>query len=85
MKSSTQLGKYSKSEIAVGGSTEFATIAPIPKVDPVLKQEINEFLQWINDSNGLAANIQYYLDLNDPTIIAKIAQAYNGFRKVFGF
>ncbi|MHA1646392.1 MAG: hypothetical protein ACTSVL_02365 [Promethearchaeota archaeon] len=85
IESSTQLGKYSKDDVAVGGTTAVVASAPIPQVDPVLKQEINDFLQWIKDPNGLSANIQYYLDLNDPTIIAQIAKAYNGFRQVFGF
>jgi len=84
MESSTQLGKYSKDDVAAGGTAAVAA-APIPQVDPVLKQEINDFLQWIKDPNGLSANIQYYLDSNDPTIIAQIAKAYNGFRQVFGF
>ena len=85
MESSVKLGKYSNDEIAARGSTVFTPSATIPEVDPVLKQEINDFIQWIQDPNGLSANIQYYLDLNDPNMIAKMAKAYNGFRQVFGF
>ena len=85
MESSVQLGKYSNDEIAARGSTVVAASATFPEINPVLKQEINDFIQWIQDSNGLSAHIQYYLDVNDPTMIAKIAKAYNGFRQVFGF
>ncbi len=85
MDSSVQLGKYSKSEVTSG---EVATITPpIPelKIDPELKQEIDYFLQWINDPEGLAAHIQYYLNQNDLAVISKIALAYDKFRQVFGF
>ena len=76
---SAQLGKHDSSEIAgdaagAGGG-----------VDPALKQEIDGFLGWIRDTQGLPAYIQYYLDQNDPNVIAKLAKAYNDFRQVFGF
>jgi len=85
MESSVQLGKYSNDEISAGGSATGATRVTLPEVNPALKQEINDFIQWIQDSNGLSAHIRYYLDVNDPTMIAKIAKAYNEFRQVFGF
>ena len=62
--------------------------APAPaaaRVDPSLKQEIDGFLQWIKDPNGLSGYISYYLQQNDPNVIAKLAKAYNDFRQVFGF
>jgi hypothetical protein len=84
MDSSTQLGLYSSDEIGSGGS--IAVAAPtLPAIDPVLKQEIDDFLQWINNPEGLGPYIQYYLDLKDPIVVAKIAQAYNDFRNIFGF
>ena len=83
--SSTQFGKFSADEIGTRRSPVTAAPAALPVIDPVLKQEIDDFLQWINDPTGLGPYIQYYLDLNDPIIIAKIARAYDGFRNVFGF
>jgi hypothetical protein len=59
--------------------------APAGGVDPALAEEINGFLSWIKDPNGLAGYIQYYLDQNDADVIAKLAQAYQDFRQVFGF
>lgn len=70
------LGKYSDKPAAgpSGGG-----------VDPAIKQEVEGFLQWIKDPNGLAGYIDYYLQQNDPNIVPKLAKAYNDFRRVFGF
>jgi hypothetical protein len=77
--SSAKMGKYDDSQVdgdasAVGGV-----------VDNSLKQEIDGFISWIRDANGLSGYIQYYLDQNDPVVLAKIAKAYNDFRRIFGF
>lgn len=76
-----QLGKAQAP--ATGGSA-----APGPAaaaIDPALKQEVEGFVQWIKDPNGLAGYIAYYLQSNDVNVIAKLAKAYNDFRQVFGF
>ena len=85
MDSSVQLGKFSKSEVARGEVATIPPAIPEPKIDPELKQEIDYFLQWINDPEGLATYIQYYLDQNDLPIISKIARSYDKLRQVFGF
>jgi hypothetical protein len=54
-------------------------------VDPALKQQVDEFVKWIKDPNGLSGYISYYLQSNDPNILSKMAKAYNDFRQVFGF
>jgi len=61
------------------------TPAPTSAVDPALAQEVQGFVQWIKDPNGLAGYIAYYLQSGDPNIITKLAKAYNDFRQVFGF
>jgi len=54
-------------------------------VDPVLKAEIESFLQWIRDPQGLAGYIEYYLSQNNYDIIQKLASVYNDFRRIFNF
>jgi hypothetical protein len=73
---------------AAGVPATSAAKTPAPArsaVDPALKQEIDSFIQWIKDPNGLAGYISYYIQSNDPNILAKLAKAYNDFRTVFGF
>jgi hypothetical protein len=83
------LGKFSATDVAAGAKTGAAaatTAAPAAAtVDPNLKAEIDGFIQWLKDPNGLAGYIQYYLNQNDPNVLAKLAKAYNDFRQVFGF
>ncbi|MHA1718930.1 MAG: hypothetical protein ACTSWX_15895 [Promethearchaeota archaeon] len=76
---SAKMGKYDSSQVATDASSAGGI------VDNSLKQEIDGFLSWIKDPNGLSGFVQYYLDQNDPTILAKIAKAYNDFRRIFGF
>ncbi len=74
---SVKLGKYDSDDVAGG--------APAGIQDSALKQEIDGFVQWIKDPNGLSGYIQYYLDQNDPGVLQKLSKAYNDFRQVFGF
>ncbi|MHA1510363.1 MAG: hypothetical protein ACTSRX_01435 [Promethearchaeota archaeon] len=80
MDNSSKMGKYDDSQVAGD-----AGAAAGGMVDNSLKQEIDGFISWIKDTNGLSGYIQYYLDQNDPVVLAKIAKAYNDFRRIFGF
>ena len=82
MDNSAQMGKYDSSEVAGGGG---AAAPAGGSVDPAIKQEVDGFLQWINDPNGLAGYIKHYLDENNTAVLQKLAKAYNDFRNVFGF
>ena len=53
-------------------------------VDPQLKGEIQAFLDWIKDSEGLAGYIKYYIDQNNTQIISSLAQVYSELRQIFG-
>ena len=84
MAEDAQFGKYNDED----AGQESAAAAPAAgggDVDPALLEEVNGFLTWIRDPNGLSGYIQYYLDQNDPTVLAKLAKAYTDFRSVFGF
>ena len=76
---SAKMGKYDESQVAGDASAAGGVM------DNSLKQEIDGFISWIKDTNGLSGYIQYYLDQNDPVVLAKIAKAYNDFRRIFGF
>ena len=54
-------------------------------VDPVLKGEIENFLSWIKDPQGLAGYIAYYLQNNDTYTISQLAEIYNEMRRIFNF
>ncbi|MFX1328682.1 MAG: hypothetical protein ACFE91_11195 [Promethearchaeota archaeon] len=53
-------------------------------VDPNLKGELQSFLDWIKDSEGLAGYISYYLQQNNAQIISELSKIYNELRKIFG-
>jgi len=54
-----------------------------PTVDPYLKAEIEGFLQWINNPQGLAAYIYNILQQNDHYRISKLAELYNELYHLF--
>ena len=76
MDESANMGKYDSSQVASGGGASASS---------ALSPEVQEFIGWIKNKEGLASYIQYYLDQNDPGVISKLAKAYNDFRQVFGF
>ncbi|MFX0003632.1 MAG: hypothetical protein ACFE9C_13035 [Candidatus Hodarchaeota archaeon] len=66
---------------SVGVST---SVDAEPSVDPQLKGEIQSFLDWIKDSEGLAGYINYYLQQNNTQIISELSKIYNELRQIFG-
>jgi hypothetical protein len=77
MSSNDQLGQQMSHTggTAVSGGTN---------IDPQLKSEIKSFLDWVNDSEGLAGYINYYLQQNNTHIISELSKIYNELRKIFG-
>lgn len=64
----------------------YSTATPAASnVNPQLKAEIEGFLQWIKDPQGLSGYIEYYLNANDMNVIPKLAAVYNEFRRIFNF
>ncbi len=64
---------------AAGGGASYGA-----SVDPQLKGEIQAFLDWVKDSEGLAGYIKYYIDQNNGQIMSAMAQVYNELRQIFG-
>jgi len=74
MESNSQLGKGGGSTAPVGGSV----------IDPQLKGEIQSFLEWIKDGEGLSGYINYYLQQNNTQIISELSKIYAELRQIFG-
>jgi len=53
-------------------------------IDPQLKGEIQSFLEWIKDSEGLSGYINYYLQQNNTPIISELSKIYSELRLIFG-
>lgn len=53
-------------------------------IDPQLKGEIQSFLDWVKDSEGLSGYINYYLQQNNTQIISELSKIYNELRQIFG-
>jgi len=73
----TQMGGAASTGVAPSASAG-------PSVDPQLKVEIQSFLDWIKDSEGLAGYINYYLQQNNAQIISELSKIYNELRVIFG-
>ncbi|MBD3256298.1 MAG: hypothetical protein GF383_14465 [Candidatus Lokiarchaeota archaeon] len=80
-------GAYIDSSTQLGGDAA-GGVAPSPaggaSVDPQLKGEIQGFLDWIKDSEGLAGYINYYLQQNNSQIISELSKIYGELRQIFG-
>jgi hypothetical protein len=66
--------------------SDMGTSSPInvPSIDPQLKGEIQSFLDWIKDSEGLSGYINYYLQQNNAQIISELSKIYTELRQIFG-
>ncbi len=77
----TQLGQKSQSmgeSSSAGGGTGGGN------VDPQLKSEIQSFLDWIKDSEGLSGYINYYIQQNNAQIVSEISKIYKELRQILG-
>lgn len=55
-----------------------------PNIDPQLKGEIQSFLEWIKDGEGLSGYINYYMQQNNAQIISELSKIYTELRQIFG-
>jgi hypothetical protein len=67
-----------------GGVTAAPTGAAAANVDPQLKSEIQSFLEWIKDTDGLSGYINYYLQQNNAQVISELSKIYSELRSIFG-
>lgn len=66
------------------GSAGKPTTAAGVNIDPQLKDEVQSFLEWIKDSEGLSGYINYYLQQNNTSIISELSKIYAELRQIFG-
>lgn len=78
--SATEVSKFE-----VGPKNEDSSSIPGSSIDPQLKENVEGFLSWIKDPQGLSGYISYYIEQNDTTIMPKLAAIYNEFRRIFNF
>lgn len=66
------------------GSSEGTASSSNTSIDAQLKGEIQSFLDWIKDSEGLSGYINYYLQQNNVQIISELSKIYTELRQIFG-
>ena len=54
-----------------------------PSIDPYLKADVEGFLEWIKNPQGLASYLLHTLQENDPNRISKLAEIYNELYRIF--
>ena len=54
-----------------------------PSIDPYLKAEVEGFLDWIKNPQGLTSYLLHSLQENDPYRISKLAEIYNELYRLF--
>jgi hypothetical protein len=74
---------YIASEANLGKSSSPVASAK-SSVDAHLKGEIQAFLEWVNDTNGLSGYINYYLQQSNNQIITELSKIYYELRQIFG-
>ena len=77
-------GSYLDESAHLGKSTGSGVTAPVVNIDPQLKGEIQSFLDWIKDNEGLSGYINYYLQQNNTQIISQLSKIYAELRQIFG-
>lgn len=66
------------------GTAVPAAASATPSIDPQLKGDIEAFLEWIKDADGLSGYINYYLQQNNAQIISELSKIYSELRQIFG-
>jgi len=75
-------GNYIDANTQLGSQTGATSTAV--NIDPQLKGEIESFLEWLKDSEGLTGYVNYYLQQNNAQIISELSKVYAELRKIFG-
>lgn len=74
---------YMNTESQLGSAN--TPVAPTGiNIDPQLKGEVESFLEWIKDSEGLSGYINYYIQQNNTSIISELSKIYTELREIFG-
>ncbi|MFX1305722.1 MAG: hypothetical protein ACFFBF_04280 [Promethearchaeota archaeon] len=71
------------SENSTGLTTAYQVAPTHPTIDPYIKAEVEGFLQWINNPQGLAGYITQVLQQNDQFRISELAKIYYELYRLF--
>jgi len=78
--------QFIETEVDVSDDTELADKSSRmvqPSIDPYLKAEVEGFLEWIKNPQGLTSYLLSSLQENDPYKISKLAEIYNELYRIF--
>jgi hypothetical protein len=75
---------YLESNVELGNYNPTPSVQSGSGLDPQLRGEIQSFLDWIKDSEGLSGYINYYLQQNNTQIISELSKIYTELRQIFG-
>lgn len=78
--------QFIETEIDLSNDNELADISSEmvkPSLDPYLKAELEGFLEWIKNPQGLSSYLLHSLQENDPYRISKLAEIYNELYRIF--
>ena len=78
--------KFDETEVDLSDDNELADVSSRlgpPSVDPYLKAEVEVFLDWIKNPEGLGSYLLHSLQENDPNRISKLAEIYNELYRLF--
>ncbi len=73
----TKVDLSSESEAKIIQNTTPIVTPKYITVDPALKAEIEGFLEWIKNPQGLSGYISYYLQQNDYNAISRLSKIYD--------
>ncbi|MFX1586199.1 MAG: hypothetical protein ACFFDL_16755, partial [Promethearchaeota archaeon] len=80
IKTDIDISKETKTKTISETSSEqyntYAYPSKIPTIDPTLKAEVEMFLEWVKNPNGLGGYISHYLQTNDSYYLSKLAEIY---------
>ncbi len=78
--------QFIETEVDVSDDTELGDKSSRmvqPSIDPYLKAEVEGFLDWIKNPQGLTSYLLHSLQENDPYRISKLAEFYNELYRIF--
>ena len=73
----TKVDLSSESEVKLMQNTTSIVTPKYITLDTVLKAEVEGFLEWIKNPQGLSGYITYYLQQNDYNVISRLSKIYD--------
>jgi hypothetical protein len=70
-------------DVSANELSEKSTRIAQPSIDPYLKAEVEGFLDWIKNPQGLTSYLLHSLQENDPYRISKLSEIYNELYRIF--